>query len=45
MMYVYISLLPFHSILIITSLDLGGGLGSKLVYYVVYFTAITGCYY
>ena len=45
MMYVYISLLPFQSILIITRLDLGGGLGSKLVYYVVHFTVITGCYY
>ena len=42
MMHVYISLLPFQSILIITRVDLGGGLGSKLVYYVVHFTAITG---
>ena len=38
-------LLPLQPIVIITHLDLGGGLGSKLLYYVVHFTAITGCYF
>ena len=40
-----IILIPFQPIMIITHLDLGGGLGSKLLYYVVHFTAITGSYF